>query len=319
MSSQERIVVKATELDVSKITFETPRQVKNVPGAETVPILYDGKKLYVQTPEMRIPFTVSYFDPNKTKGGNKGSDDDPDKKPETTGNEKWNLNLALDDEENNEEMSTLRQKLEELEEAIVTAAFENNWRLDKRNKNKALRNKSVPKTVLENDLSSILKDSDKKDDKGNPMYPATMTVKVPYYKGQFTTECYDEQRELITDRTVDQILTGGSRAVCLLNFNQVFLGQKISYKPSLLQAKVKASGQRIAGYGFIDDMDPAENDEESSEVPASKKNQKKREILEVEESEEEEEEEAEEEEDTEDDEEEAQPVSIKKKKGRARN
>lgn len=260
----DRIVVKAKNFDVSKVSFGKQEKHKSVQGASRVPMLYDGSPFLLQTPEMRIPFTVSYYDPARS-GKNKGkkSNDAEESSGVKDEDKKWSLNLSFDEEDKNPELSDFHEKMDDLHELVLQAAIDNVWAPNVKARKPEDRKKSLGRETINNLLGVIVKQNTQDlDDNGDPKYPATLNVKVPYYDGKFTSECFSEKAEPMTE-PLNEVLTSNSRAICLLNFNQVFVGAAaISYKPSLHQAKVKQFGSRSKGPDFIDSDEENENEDE---------------------------------------------------------
>lgn len=259
MSLQDRIIVKVKDFDPSKLSFREPKKMEGI-GARFAGVEYDGKKLYLQTPEMSIPYGASQF---KDPGAEEANPDAP-----------WTLDLSFQGEQDNEDIKSLRDKLEQVRSCVISAAHQNKWIVDKKNKDKAKRNKSVSKEVLNQMASQQIRETDKLDDDGNPKYPATMKVKLPCYKGNFGFSVYDSEKEAISldERKLDEVLSRGCRGKCLLECGSVFIGSTISLTWKLSQIIVKQSSRKLGGFAFIEDSDDegGEADERPSEKPSKK-------------------------------------------------
>jgi hypothetical protein len=245
--SVDRIIIKSKDFDPSKLTFKEVRTMKDI-GAQFAPVEYEGRKLYLQTPEMLVPYGIGQY---KGKDG-----EEPDE------NAPWTVDLSFVGHEENTEIGDFMTKLQEVEEVLREAAFQNKWKKDNKNPDLKKRNKSVSKEVIRNAVSFQVRYATGPkavDAEGNPKYPPTMKVKVPCVKGNFLCEVYDEDKNPVTDRPLNEMLTKGSRAKCLLECGAVFIGASISLTWKLSQVKVRQTG-RMAGYGFIDDSD-ADNDD----------------------------------------------------------
>jgi len=240
--SVDRIIIKSKDFDPSKLSFKEIRTMKDI-GAQFAPVEYEGKKLYLQTPEMLVPYGLSQY---KAKEGEDQDENAP-----------WTLDLSFAGHEENTEVGVFMTKLQEVEDVLKEAAFQNKWKKDNKNKDPKKRNKSVSKEVLNSFVSSQVRYSTgpkSVDENGNPKYPPTMKVKVPCVKGNFLCEVYDEDKKAVTDKPLNEMLVKGSRAKCLLECGVVFIGASISLTWKLSQIKVRHTG-RVQGYGFIDDSD----------------------------------------------------------------
>jgi hypothetical protein len=61
-------IMQFNQIDVSKITFGPIQVNERIAGARTVPILYNGRPLRFQTPEMYAPFGLNRFAVNDAPG-----------------------------------------------------------------------------------------------------------------------------------------------------------------------------------------------------------------------------------------------------------
>lgn len=239
--SLEKIIIKSKDFDPTKLTFGEVKTMKDI-GAQFAPVTYEGKKLFMQTPEMLVPFGMSQF---KSKEG--------DEKKETE-NASWTVDLSFAGEDETPEIKNLHDRLDQVvDKILLDNAFNNVWIKDKKARGKG-GSKSVTKAVLEQLISPQVKYSDSeksKDPDGNPKYAPTMKVKVPCYNGVFACEAYDENSKPITDRPLNEVLIKGTRAKCLLECGAVFLGNKISLTWKLNQVKIRQTA-RMSGYSFID-------------------------------------------------------------------
>jgi hypothetical protein len=250
--SVDRIIIKSKDFDPSKLAFKEVRTMKDI-GASFAPVEYEGKKLYLQTPEMLVPYGIGQY---KGKDG-----EEPDE------NAPWTVDLSFAGHEENTEISEFMTKLQKVEDVLREAAFENKWKKDAKNADMKKRNKSVSKEVIRNAVSFQVRYSTSAkavDAEGNPKYPPTMKVKVPCAKGNFLCEVYDEDKNPVTDKPLNEMLTKGSRAKCLLECGAVFIGASISLTWKLSQVKVRQTG-RVAGYNFIDDSDGEDNNNDDDD------------------------------------------------------
>jgi hypothetical protein len=259
--SLEKIIIKSRDFDPSKLSFGEVKTMKDI-GAQFVPVTYEGKKLYMQTPEMVVPFGMSQF----TKEGEEKKDND---------NANWSLDLSFTGEDENPELRDLKEKLLLItDEVLPENAFKNVWIKDKK-----ARGKGGPKSVSKDVISQLISDQVRYstsakalDENGNPKYSPTMKVKVPCYNGSFVCEAYGDDKTPV-DKPLNEVLVKGSRAKCLLECGVVYLGTKISLTWKLNQVKVRQTA-RMAGYGFIDSDNENGDEEEQQETRSSRKQEK---------------------------------------------
>ena len=58
--------MKCSQIDVSKITFSTPKKLDN--GGQMLWMNYNNGMMYMQTPELEIPFDTSFYSDNDHTG-----------------------------------------------------------------------------------------------------------------------------------------------------------------------------------------------------------------------------------------------------------
>ena len=243
----ERIIIRSRDFNLTKLNFGDIKTTKV--GAQIVPVTYEGKRLYLQTPEMLVPFGASKYEDK----------DDPKK---TENNNNWNLNLSFVGEDENPDIKALREKLDALSDHLVDVAYDNKWIKNK--KGGKVRNESASKETIEQLLSAQVKYSDKVDENGKPKYAPTMRVKLPYtQESGFTCELYDETKQRLDDVPANEVLTKGSRARCLLECSAVYVGTSISLTWRLSQAQIRKS-TKLTGFNFL-----ADGDEEVEETSNS--------------------------------------------------
>jgi hypothetical protein len=260
--SVERTIIRSNEFEPSNLSFKEVRTMPKV-GAQFSPVEYDGKRLCIQTPEMLVPFGLSQF---KDKEG-KVQDE----------NAAWSLDLSFAGEDDEgSPLKDFHDRLDKAETVLVNAAHGGSWMKDKKNKDHAKRGKSVSKKVIMSSVTQLVKYSTSEkaiDENGKPKFPPTMRVKVPYKDGRFGCEAYDENKELITEQRLDDLLTKGTRVRCLLECGAVYISaNSLTLSFRLCQVIVRKSG-RMAGYGFLEDSGDensesgSENENDSDEKP----------------------------------------------------
>ena len=141
-------IIRATEIDVSKITFDKIKKRGEI-GAKGVRMTLLGKPLIIQISNTRIPFGLNNFENEKT------------------GETKYSLELSLDESDPN--IKAFKIILDEIDRKIVTHVSENSedwWgrKVSEQSINEAQTYKSMVKP----------------DKKGES--PPRFRVKLPFYK-----------------------------------------------------------------------------------------------------------------------------------------
>lgn len=294
MSTVESVVVRARDFDPSKITFGELKAKEKVPGAKTATVMYEGKRLMIQTDVMPTSFGVSPFNatvPNKADfAANPALRDDP--------NTNWSMDLVFD-ETNYPNLKPFREAMTKLQDVVVK------YCVSKKLPGRA--GKPMDARDVEGKLAMIVRPG-KENATTKVTYPSSLKVKISRRDGKFMPIAFNESKEIITEE-LDAVVRAGSTVIAIIEVPQLFIGaQNISLAMRLSQLKVKSTRQR-KGYSFIDED---EDGESSSSAPAST-NDASASVTQVADSEEEEEEVEEAEEEEEDPE--PEPVVIKKRSG----
>jgi hypothetical protein len=251
--SHEQIIIRSRDFDPSKLEFGDVKTMKDT-GAQFVSVQYEGKSLYIQTPEMKVPFGMNQY----VAKGKDGKEGEP---AESSAGGSWSLDLSFQGEDQNEDLRIFHEKLDKVEDVLTDVAFERGWVKDKKEKDPKKRNKSVSKEVLTKLINQQVKFATGEkavDEKGHPKYPPTMRIKVPFDGKRFhQTEAYDESRELI-EGPLNEAISKGCRVKCLIQCSAVYLGQSITLSWRLTQVKIRRVA-KLAGYSFVDDGDEPDN------------------------------------------------------------
>ena len=96
-------LLKAKNVDVSKISFANPRILDN--GAKLVYVNYKGGKWSVQTPWMTMPWKMGVFEEGPYP--------------------KYSIDLSFKGMDENEDMKAFHDKFKALEQKIVDSGLEN--------------------------------------------------------------------------------------------------------------------------------------------------------------------------------------------------
>ena len=310
-------VIKATTLDLSKITFSDVKTDNH--GRKMVFVNYDGGKIMVQTPKMYVPNGIKRW---RKKDATDNKDDS------------FEMELSFSGEDKNPDISEFHNKMEQFDELVKKQiiAHSKEW----------LGKPKVSMELVENAFYSptVRVPMDKE---GNVLeYPSRVRAKLDrertngddftgrflsYKKPATPVLMFDESKTLLemNEDNFESVVPKGSQVVSVLELVYLTITTKVSAKWKLVQARVSRNQQTITGYAMIDD-DEAQVQEDLDSEPAKEPTKEASPVEEVSEDAEEvvedEEEEEEEEDDVQEDEleeeEEPEPVVVAKPKPRGR-
>jgi hypothetical protein len=187
-------LVKAKNVDTSKISFSAPKALDN--GAKLVYVNYNDGRFSVQTPWMTMPWKMGVF----TEG------DYP----------KYSIDMSFRGMDENPDIKGFHDKFKELEQSII----------DGGHKNCAAWLKKDPKTskeVIEALFNPILKVSkDKESGMPDGKWPPIMKLKVPRRDGTWEFKLFDkdgtEYKINDTEEPVDveELFVKNTRVRCII-------------------------------------------------------------------------------------------------------
>ena len=301
LTTKKMPVIKATNLDLSKITFSDVKTDNH--GRKMVFVNYDGGKIMVQTPKMYVPNGLKRW---RKKDATDNKDDS------------FEMELSFSGEDKNADIREFHDKMEQFDELVKKQimAHSKEW----------LGKPKVSMELIENAFysPSVRVPMDKE---GNVLdYPSRVRAKLDrerkgddftgrflsYKKPPTPVLMFDESKTLIemNEDNFESVVPKGSQVVAVLELVYLTITTKVSAKWKLVQAKVVRNQQTITGYAMIDDEESqVQEDLESEPVKEASEH------ADVQEAEEEEEEEVQEEEE---DELEEEPVVVTKPKPRGR-
>jgi hypothetical protein len=275
-------VIKATTLDLSKITFSDVKTDNH--GRKMVFVNYEGGKIIVQTPKMYVPNGLKRW---RKKDATDNKDDS------------FEMELSFAGEDKNSDIREFHDKMEQFDELvkkqIITHSKE--W----------LGKPKVSMELVENAFysPSVRLPMDKE---GNILdYPSRVRAKLDrertngddftgrflsYKKPATPVLMFDESKTLIemNEDNFESVVPKGSQVVSVLELVYLTITTKVSAKWKLVQAKVSRNQQTITGYAMIDDEESNVQEDLESE-PAKETSTKEVEVEVVKDEEEEEEEE----------------------------
>ena len=287
---------KPQNVDVNKMTFSS---VKSLPsGAKIIYLNYEGSSLFVQTPEMTVPYDSGTFYADNESSG------------------KYSIKVSMDGFNEDGQMKKFHDMLINMDKKIMESGIENSlaW----------FKKKSLSEDIAKELYNSMVKVSlDSETGEPNGKWAPTFAFKIVKRDNKVLCDCYDsDKKELILegDGSVDleTMFKKGTKVKMILKCNGLWIASgKFGCTWRAEQVKIN-SPIEYSGYAFDDD----EEEEDSKEVRSEPVEQADNFVESEEDSEDsKDEEEVKEESESESEEEEEQPVvkKVVKKKKKASN
>lgn len=238
----------ANEMDVSKVSLSSLRTLDN--GGKMIYLNYGagGSPIYLQTPEVDIPFDVSYFPDSETSG-------------------KHAIKVSLKGMETNASVRNFHDKINELDNFLKETALKNSLPWFKKAK--------MSMDTIENLYTPMIKVSvDPETGEPNGKYPPQFTFKVVKRDNKYQCMVYDENKKVFdinkeTDEPVDlsNILTKGAKVKAVLRCNGIWLANgKFGCTWKAEQVRVKVNETGLDAFAIRDESDDEEEQEQSTNV-----------------------------------------------------
>ena len=220
---------RAKQVDVSKFTIGEQATSDN--GNKSAYLGYGGEKFFVQTPQLKVAFTMSKF----------GLDKDAKIEFQPGVVEKFGLQLTLN--ESCKSTKHFVSFIKALDKKVIDVGVANSAKWFK---------KAHSKEVVETFYSSSRAESKDRD-----KYADTFKINVPIKEGKIMTPCVDENDNPIE---VEFPIRRGAQVTAILQFSSIwFVGNNkfgISQRPVLL--KVTQSQNDFKSFEFQPDSDDDE-------------------------------------------------------------
>jgi len=196
--------MKANKVDLSKVSLSAPKTLDN--GGKMIFLNYDGgmSPLFLQTPEVEIPFDPSYFSDNDSSG-------------------KYQIKFSLKNMEDNPEIKAFHDKIQAMDELLKQKAIENSvpW----------FKKKTMTLDTIDSLYTPMIKVSvDAETGEPNGKYPPSFGFKIVKKDNKVLCTLYDKQKNVFdvnkeTDTPVDilNVLRKGSKIKAVLKCNGVWL------------------------------------------------------------------------------------------------
>jgi len=187
MSEEDNRVMKANSMDMSDITFSEVKTLKN--GGKTIWVNYNDHSIFLQTPELEVPFDSGNFYPND--------------KNESSG--KYAVKVSLKGHESDTGTKEFFDAMMKMDEMLKEAGMANSvpW----------FKKKTMTMDAIENVYTPMIKlSTDQETGEPNGKYPPGFTFKIIQYDGKVQCKCFKhgEKTPLNTDDTDkdDHVLLG---------------------------------------------------------------------------------------------------------------
>tara|TARA_B100001094_G_scaffold171836_1_gene166137 strand:+ start:1865 stop:2698 length:834 start_codon:yes stop_codon:yes gene_type:complete len=254
------MALKAKNVDISKISISKPKKLDF--GGSMVYVNYDGgiQPLYIQTPELYIPFDMSYFSDNESDG-------------------KWNIKVSFQDLENNKGLREFYEKIKEFDEFIKDEAEKNavSW----------FRGKKSREVIdsLFNPMIKVHMDPETGEPSGK--YPDGFGFKIVKKKNKVECSVYnqdnvpfDVNKETENPVDIENVVCKGAKVRTVLKCNGIWIANGkfgCTWRAEQIRAKVPEGG--LNAFAILSDsddedegngttnnlVDDSDNDSDSSE------------------------------------------------------
>lgn len=172
--------MKPNEMDVSKLSFSKIKTMGS--GAKVVYLNYDGvmNPLYLQSPEMKIPFDSGTYYPDNDVSG------------------KYSIKGSMDNHTSNENMKHFHNKLNEMDEHIITTGVENSDEWFK--SQQWFKKKGSVDEKIRDNYKPMVKVSLGEDGEPNGKWPPGFQFKVVKRDGELLCKCFNSDKTEINTK-----------------------------------------------------------------------------------------------------------------------
>ncbi len=225
-------VIQPTSFNPALLSVSEAKKLDN--GSSQAYVNYNGKKLRVQAPRMPVPMDAGDYQ----------------------GNQKYKVQLSFRDKDTNPKVAAYYDMLDKIDETVINTA--------QANSGKWFKKPNMARDIVVDKFTPSIKFA--KDKEGNlKPYPPThgVALKKNFTTGNFDTELYDKNKEIIDDATPVDVLKRGCEITPILECTGVWITEKgfgLTWK--LFQARVDVAAEGAQRGCAIED------DEEESGTPA---------------------------------------------------
>ena len=206
--------VKASEVDTSALKFSKLNTLPS--GCKTMYVNHKGDfaPLFVQSPEMKVPFdSGTYYPENETSG-------------------KFSIKVSMDNIESDESMKQFHDMLNNMDEQLIKAGIENSAEWFK--SQQWIKKKGTSEEKIADNYTRMVKVStDPETGEPNGKWAPSFAFKIVKRDGKVLCDCYDNNKE--------ELVTSGEGAVDL---------ETMFKKGTKLKMIVKCNGIWISNVGW---------------------------------------------------------------------
>lgn len=253
-------VIKATDLDISKITFSEVKTDNN--GRKMVFVNYNGGKIIIQTPKQYVSNGIKRW---RKKDAVDNKDDSFEMELSFGGEDK--------PDKNSQAIKTFHEKMQEFDSSVKNHILSHSKEL----LGKPKLNMQLLEEAFYTPTVRVAMDKE-----GNILeYPSKIRAKLDRerdgdeFTGRFLSHkrppteilMFDQDKSQLKmdENSFESVVPKGSQVVAVLELVYLTITTKVSAKWKLVQARVERNQTNITGYAMIDDED--ETPDLDSETP----------------------------------------------------
>jgi len=239
--------MKCTQIDVSKLTFSSPKKLDN--GGQMLWMNYNNGMMYMQTPELEIPFDTSFYSDNDHTG-------------------KYQVKVSMKGMDDNKGLKDFHDKVLEMDNHIKAHALQNSGLWFK-------KPKMSEETVDSLYTPMIRVSTDPETGEPNGKYPPQFAFKVVKKNNKVECSVYDNKKVYFdvngeTDNPTDiaRILSKGSKVKVVLKCNGIWLANgKFGCTWKAEQIRVKVSEAELTEFAIVSDSDDEADEDDVMDQP----------------------------------------------------
>ena len=224
---------KPQNVDMGSVSYSA---VKSLPsGAKIIYLNYKGGPLFVQTPEMTVPYDSGTFYADTDSSG------------------KYAIKVSMDGHKDNSQMKAFHDMLQQMDQKIMDSGIENSlaW----------FKKKSLTEEIAKELYTPMVKVSiDSETGEPNGKWAPTFAFKIVKRDGKVQCDCYDSDKKevpLTGDDSVDlsTMFKKGTKVKMILKCNGLWIASgKFGCTWRAEQIKIN-SPIEYSGYAFDDEED----------------------------------------------------------------
>lgn len=229
----ETPVMLPKQINVAKLTYGAPKSLDN--GGKSIYIGYEGKLLYIQTPEMATPFGMSKWNADKS-----------DK-------EKYTVELSFKGADENPAKKKFQELLAGFDKELIQQGVDNS---------SAWFKKQYKSTEVVEALYTHMLKHPKDKDTGEitDKYPPTFRLNIPFRDGAIGCPVYDSGKEVINIADIEK----GSKVTAIIQCLGIWVaGGKFGCSWKVVQLRV-VRPTSFKGFAFRDTDEKVQSDIESN-------------------------------------------------------